>query len=69
MARDSETIFMEKCRFRIEFRRNLSGCIAKQIFTSGHFDDIRILILVTKEKEKDTASTDGMRLSVETSEF
>jgi len=44
-------------------------CIAKQVFEPEYFSDIEILIVVTKEKEKDTPSTDGMKLSVETSEL
>lgn len=44
-------------------------CIAKQIFEPKYFADFVILVLLAHSKEKEVSSTDGMRLSVKTSDL
>lgn len=41
--------------------------VAKQIASHEHWPEMRVLILVTNDAKKETASTDGMKRSVETS--
>jgi diphosphomevalonate decarboxylase len=41
--------------------------IARQIVDENHWPEMRVLILVVNDKQKDTSSTSGMQLSVKTS--
>lgn len=43
--------------------------VAKQVFDEKHWEDFTILLMIVSDKRKDYSSTDGMKLSLETSEF
>lgn len=43
--------------------------IAVQLADENHWTDINLLLLTVSDKRKDTSSTDGMKISKETSEF
>lgn len=46
-----------------------SFCIATQVYESEVFANLRILVLLAHQNEKEVGSTDGMKLSVKTSDL
>jgi len=53
--------------WRMGERKDGADSIAEQVKPDTHWEDIRILILVAEAGPKETPSTEGMQLSVETS--
>ena len=51
-------------------KKNLAKyCIASQIFEASMFSDLNVMVLVAHPNEKEVSSTDGMKLSVKTSDL
>jgi len=65
---NSELFFQEM--ISEEERKKLSpSCIATQIFPPEKFDDLEVLVLVSRSEKKDVPSTGGMNLTARTSEL
>lgn len=52
-----------------EKRNKDNVSIATQLFDHNYFKDLKLLLIIVSDKRKDTSSTDGMKLSKETSQF
>jgi len=68
--KNREFLMKENIVFNEVEKKNLdSFCIATQVFEPKVFDDFRILVLVAHPNEKEVGSTDGMKISVKTSDL
>jgi diphosphomevalonate decarboxylase len=52
-----------------KFHDNYKDSIATSIVDESYWEDICLLLLIVSDKTKETSSTEGMKLSKETSEF
>ena len=49
-------------------KQNENGnSVAKQWYSEENFKDLRVILVIVSDKRKDTSSTDGMKLTKETS--
>lgn len=53
----------------VEWEKNNSDnkSVATQLFDQNHLLDLKLLLVIVSDKRKDTSSTDGMKLSKQTS--
>jgi len=46
-----------------------NNSVATQLFDETFFSELKLLLIIVSDKRKDTSSTDGMKLSKETSQL